>query len=443
VTDRTSSSGRLTDLLGDERQPPGVRALIDLRPLQEPERMPVTATYLERLLEAYAATPVAGASVIPILRPRRPDPSERLADMGLVVAGRRWLPPTGRVLRTVGLAVDAVALRVAEVRAEAGAELIESRGTLLHTCGGATPIVTRLPMVVTLLDLAPWELPERYARTMAARLARRVRERTLRQAARVLVASRATAESAQRLLELEPERVGIVPLAPDPVFQRPVSPDATARLRAAYAIPERYLVVGGRYDARSDLPTLLAALAALRVEAPAEGLAEWPPVIVLVGAAGTEGGLSTVARLAERHGVLDLVRLTPELERADVAALEASAVAHIQPARSDAVGLATLDALAAGVPVIASRSGLLPELVGPAGIIVEPRDPGRMASAIRTLWNGGSVARQITHQARTRSATWSRSWADVARETRGTYATVVAEHDRGPDAARPSDAAIG
>jgi glycosyltransferase involved in cell wall biosynthesis len=71
--------------------------------------------------------------------------------------------------------------------------------------------------------------------------------------------------------------------------------------------------------------------------------------------------------------------------------------------------------------VIASRTGPLPEIVGPAGIVVEPRDPGRMAMALRAMWLDGPVAHQVRRTAQQRSATASRSWADVARDTRRAY----------------------
>ena len=114
------------------------------------------------------------------------------------------------------------------------------------------------------------------------------------------------------------------------------------------------------------------------------------------------------------------------------AALGSGAVGHVQPALSDATGISALEALASGIPVIASRTGALPEIVGPAGIIVEPRDPGRLAAALATLWSGGPVATQVTRAARARAAGPRRRWADVARDTRMAYASAV-QHAPGID----------
>ncbi|CAN5753777.1 hypothetical protein BH24CHL8_BH24CHL8_06790 [soil metagenome] len=405
---------------------------MDVRPLQERQRAPITAAYLERLLKAFAADPRPGESFAFVVRGIRDDPTAALEAAGLPVTARRRLPPTTRLFRSAGLTLDSFLLRGAEMRVAAGAEDAGAAGTLYHTAGGAVPIGSGLPVVATLLDLAPWELPERYAATTAARFGHRLRARNLRDAARVIVASQATAQAARRLLHLPEERLAVVPLAVDPAF-RPQAADTEryAALRARFDLPPRYLVFSGRYDARKDFATLFASLAALRQQAailPAAAAAAgaWPPVVVLAGAAGDGHEDSpAVARSARRAKVADLIRLTPQLDADDLAALQAGAVAHVQPALSDDTGLAVSEALAVGIPVICSRVGALPETVGPAGMIVEPADPARLAAAIRAIWEGGAVARQVTRRARQRANGPQRTWADVARETRTVYAAVL------------------
>lgn len=414
---------------------PGVRVVMDVRPLQERHRAPITAAYLDRLLQAFAADPVSGESFAFVLRGIRDDPTVELEAAGLPVAARRHLPPTSRLFRSFGLTLDSFLLRGAELHVAAGAQEAGAAGTLYHTAGGAVPIASGLPVVATLLDLAPWELPGRYAATAAARFGHRLRARNLRDAARVMVASRATAEAAQRLLHLPDESMAVVPLAADPAFKpRAADAERSASLRVRFDLPPRYLVFAGRYDARKDFATLFAALAALREQAPSSpgprsgpvDPAAWPPVVVLAGAAGDGHEDSpAVARHARRAGVADLVRLTPQLDPRDLAALQAGALAHVQPALSDGTGLAVSEALAVGIPVICSRVGALPEAVGAAGIIVEPADPQRLAVAIRAIWEGGAVARQVARRARQGAAGPRRTWADVARETRAVYAAAL------------------
>lgn len=406
----------------------GTRVMIDLRPLQEPTRAPITATYLRSLVRAVEAQPLPDEEVIEVLRVGRADPLSddgSATGAGLAIVGRRWLPPPSNALRSLlGVPVDGVLLRVAQARTGTGA----GAGSVFHTASGATPLRSAMPVVSTLLDLAPWELPERYTATRVARLARRARETALRRATLVLVASRATADAAARLVGLDRDRIRVLPLAADASFA-PDAADPTRRaaLVAALRLPERYLVVGGRYDARSDLPTLLAALRSLRDGGTSE--AELPHV-VLVGVATADEAHDRIAALVRHHQVRDLVHATPPLAVAERAVLEAGAVGHVQVALSDATAMGALEALAVGVPVIASRAGALPEAVGPAGIIVEPGDPTRLANALVAMWSDGQVAEQVTRSAR-RAAEGRRTWADVCRDTRAAWASVAVP---GPDA---------
>jgi glycosyltransferase involved in cell wall biosynthesis len=83
-----------------------------------------------------------------------------------------------------------------------------------------------------------------------------------------------------------------------------------------------------------------------------------------------------------------------------------------------------MEALAAGVPVIASAVGALSEIVGTAGILVEPGDPARLATAIAAVWADVDPYPGLLAAARER-ATAHRTWADVARETRAIWAEVA------------------
>ena len=338
---------------------PGARVVIDLRPLQEPERTPITAAYLERLLAAYAARPLAGESFVVLLRTLRDDPADRFEPLGLVVAGRRRVPPTARLLRSGGLTIDSFLLRGAEIGAGWGAAEAGASGAVYHTAGGAVPLGSRLPVVATLLDLAPWELPETYARSAVARFGHRLRARVLRDAARLIVCSPTLAESARRTIHIRPERISIVPLAADDAFMPAAAePFRLAALRARLELPERYLVFSGRYDARKDLGTLFSALAGLRSEAPPRGGGAWPPIVVLAGAAATTASdVAAMGRAAERFGVPDLVHLTPRLTPDELATLESGAAGFVFPSLTEGTGLAVLEALAMGIPVVASRTG--------------------------------------------------------------------------------------
>jgi glycosyltransferase involved in cell wall biosynthesis len=450
---QTGRLGAATDL----PPPPGVRVVLDARPLQEPGRGPLTATYLDGLLAAFDADPLEGESFALLLRSDLDDPTTRFER--LEVIGRRMLPPT-HLLRSAALTVDTFVLSGASVGAAWRADHGGAAGAVYHAAGGAIPLATGLPLVVTLLDLAPWELPAVYQRGPAARFGQRLRGRLLRDASAVIVGSEAVAVTARRLLRLRRDRLRVVRLAPRPAFTfwpgggvNGASPDAgstagAAALEAArrvdhraererLGLPERYLVYTGRFDARQDLATLLRALARLAAAGRPEDLPSevpWPPRVLLVGASPEDR--ASLARAAAREGVGDSLVYAPRLADERLAVLVRGARAAILPAISDAAGLPALEAIACGTPVIASAVGALPEIVGSAGIVVQPRDAERLAAAVATAWSDEPVYGRLAAAARERAETDRRTWADVANETRRIYAEVAMGR-----AARPSELA--
>ena len=260
----------------------GMRVVLDARPLQEPDRAPATAAYLGGLLGAFDAEPLAGESFAFFLQSDLDDPTtsfDRLA-----VVGRRLLPPT-RLLRSAAMTVDPFLLRGAALGAAWRAERGGAGGAVYHAAGGSTlPLASGLPVVVTLLDLAPWELAGAFQRTPATRFGQRIRGRLLRDADAVIVGSDAVGAAARRLLRLRRERIRVIPFAPRDAFTLD-GPDGSAE-RERLGLPERYLVYAGRYDARQDLATLLRALAELAAAGRPPSLPEedpWPPRILLVG----------------------------------------------------------------------------------------------------------------------------------------------------------------
>jgi len=420
---------RLGEGAGPPPAPSGARVLVDVRPLQDPDRAPATAVYLRSLLAAYAADPLPGETFVILLDLGADDPTA--AFPGLPVVGKRRLPIT-RLFRSGALTLDPFLVRGAAIASGRGGERPAGSRVVAHAVAGALPIGPGLPVVATLLDLAPWELPGQYQRSPAARFGQRLRAQLLRDADAVLVGSAAVARAATSLLRIRPSCLRVIPLAGGDAFA-PFSMEGTevgdaqraalAADRERFGIPERYLVYTGRHDARHDLATLLDALARLAAAGRPPRLARgvpWPPRILLVNTTPDDRAAAAVA--AAGAGVGELLHYTPALPADQVARLVAGARAAVHPVVSDAAALPVLDALAAGTPVVASATGALSEVVGPAGLLVEPRNPDRLAHALRAAWADDRVHRGIAGAAAARGAGDRRTWADVARETRRVYA---------------------
>jgi glycosyltransferase involved in cell wall biosynthesis len=406
---------------------PGLRVVMDVRALQEPTRAPRTAAYLEGLLGAFDADPLLGESFAFLLASDEDDPTARFERLDVI--GRRLLPPI-RLLRSAALTVDPFLLRGASVGAAWRAGSSGAAGAVYHTAGGGLPIASGLPTVATLLDLAPWEMPRAFQRSTTSRFGQRLRARLLGDAAAVLVASDAVGRAARRLLHLRRDRVRVVPLAARPAYAVGPATLAERRPRARAIVErlglgERYLVYPGRHDVRQDSATMLAALASLAAGGRPTDLdpdAPWPPRVLVLDA--TPDDRASLARVAARHAASDHLVYAPMLPVDESAAVVAASRGVVLPMASEASGLAALDAIAAGVPVIASAVGTLPDVVGTAGILVEPRDRDRLAAALTAAWGDDAVWAGLVEAAHERATSGMRTWADVAADVRAIYADV-------------------
>jgi len=300
-----------------------------------------------------------------------------------------------------------------------------------HAVAGAAPVFSGLPVLVTLLDLAPWELPAVFQRGPIARFGQRLRTQLLRDAATVIVTSPSVARLARRFLRIPDERLAVIPLAPEPAFVAVGALPADAIAEAGRAerlrlgLPDRYLVYAGRYDARHDLRTLLGALGRLGSQPRPRGLGRgtpWPPTVLLVGTSPED--CAAIARSAAREHVGDHLVYASTLDSDALAGLVAGARAVVHPARSDAAALPVIDALAAHVPVVASSVGAVPDIVGAAGLLVPPGDVERLATALRSIWSDDRLRASLAAAAAERPSN-ARTWRDVAEETRRVYDAAV------------------
>jgi glycosyltransferase involved in cell wall biosynthesis len=196
----------------------------------------------------------------------------------------------------------------------------------------------------------------------------------------VRLADRLVATCTDEVFELvrlgaDPARISIVPCGVDPHLFRPVGPAAPRR--PGY----HRLVVVSRLVERKGVGTAISALAGV-------------PGAELVVAGGAEPDRMSRDRearrllaLAQRTGVADRVQLLGRVTRCDLPALLRSADAVVCVPWYEPFGIVPLEAMACGVPVVASAVGGLTDTVvdGLTGVLVPPRDADHVARALRGL----------------------------------------------------------
>lgn len=124
-------------------------------------------------------------------------------------------------------------------------------------------------------------------------------------------------------------------------------------------------------------------------------------------------------RLSQRLGLRNRVHLLGWVPEPDKLALVRDSVAFVHPTRFEAFGLAPLEAMALGVPVVASGVGGLPELVGSGGFLAPVGHPDALGAVITTLTGDASERRKRSQAAQKQAAVYS--WDAAARAAETTY----------------------
>ena len=195
-------------------------------------------------------------------------------------------------------------------------------------------------------------------------------------------------------------------LARGATVHTPAVPGGEVRARAL-AGGDRYLLALGTVEPRKDLPTLVAAFDALAADDPALRL-------VIAGGDGWGAEALTAAIAAARHH--DRVVRLGWVEDADRDALLRGATVYCYPSLYEGFGLPPLEAMSAGVPVVATRAGAIPEVCGDAAVLVDVGDADALGAALARVlgdepYRNALVARGAAHVA---GFSWRTTCADFA-----------------------------
>jgi glycosyltransferase involved in cell wall biosynthesis len=194
-------------------------------------------------------------------------------------------------------------------------------------------------------------------------------------------------------LGLAAERTVVIPVGLGPEF-RPGVPSPAQRER--YGLGPHYALYVGNFLPHKNLPRLLRAWAALDASLRARHR--------LVLAGGNGAGRSALAGLAATLGLGERVVFPGLVDDDDLPALYGGAATVVVPSLEEGFGLPALEAMACGAPVVASRRGALPEVVGDAGVLVDPEDERALAGALARVLGSAPERETLARQGLARAA---------------------------------------
>jgi glycosyltransferase involved in cell wall biosynthesis len=292
---------------------------------------------------------------------------------------------------------------------------------LLHHMGG-NMLRSRPPGLVTIHDLQPFAHPEHFSRGKGGYLALTVPS-ALRRAVLVVTLTEHARNDVVERMSIDRDRILLVPPGIGRVAEPPSAAEV-ARMRDVYGIGSRpyFLYPAITYPHKNHL-TLVRAFAQVAARHPDAAL------VLTGGAARAEEPLRAeidALRLESR------VRRLGRIPRRDLDVLIGGAAALAFPSSYEGFGIPVLEAMGRHCPVIASSATALPEVVGDAGILVDPYDVDGWAEAMIDLLEDEARGRELGELGYERAGqfTWERSVQALSEAYRVALSSLGTDRER-------------
>jgi glycosyltransferase involved in cell wall biosynthesis len=270
---------------------------------------------------------------------------------------------------------------------------LERPAVLLNTLPEGV-LGSRVPQVTVVHDVIPLAFPLDYPRQQF--YFRRLVPMILHESRAVIAVSEATRGDVITAYGLDPERVHAVPNGYDLSRFAP-----TGQATDDGGVP--YVLYVGSLLPHKNLPRLVESIARVGRRS---------PVRLVVAGGGTAARTADLRAMADRLGArLDLMPYVPQQV---LPALYRGARLVAMPSLAEGFGLPALEAMACGTPVVVGNTSAMPEVVGDAGLLVDPQDVDDISRAILRLLTEEPLRKELIARGLSRAATFS--WERTARQ---------------------------
>ncbi|TAK35122.1 MAG: glycosyltransferase family 1 protein [Chloroflexota bacterium] len=293
------------------------------------------------------------------------------------------------------------------------------RPDLVHVQNAVAPWCPN-PVVATIHDLSFETNPETYPAGIRSRLKKLV-PATARKAAVVITVYHVVREQLVDLYGIPREKIEVIPNGCAPYFRPIDDPAILAAARAQYNLPDKYLLYAGSIIPRKNVTGVVEAFARLKRNHAVE------EKLVLVGE-NRWGRGEEVFRAIERLGLSSEVVVVGWVHPTELPSIYSQATAFVFPSHYESFGLPVVEAMACGVPPIASNVHALPEIVGQAGLLVDPLNVDDIAQAMVRMVKEPGLRDRLKAEGLSRAKLFS--WERDAHATLAVYERVCTSRTR-------------
>jgi glycosyltransferase involved in cell wall biosynthesis len=280
---------------------------------------------------------------------------------------------------------------------------------VFHSTSLIMPPLRKAKGVLTIYDLTFMLFPEYHGKGMQA-ITRDIRKYVSRSDC-VIAISEHTKRDIMEHLQVPEERVRVTMLAADERYRPVNDPEAITTAKSKFGIDGDYILYTGTLEPRKNIPALIRAYAQLRHEA---------KITHRLVLAGKKGWLyDEILESVRTLGLEKDVIFTGYVADEDMLYLYNGAELFVYPSFYEGFGLPPLEAMACGCPVVTSNTSSLPEVMGDAGLMVDPNRPEELAEAMWRILDNGELRSELRAKGLQRAAEFS--WQRCAEETLAVY----------------------
>lgn len=263
-----------------------------------------------------------------------------------------------------------------------------------------------LRTIITVHDLVAFMFPSTHA-AKAVVIERLTLRMALKKARHVLVVSDNTKQDLRKRFDYPEKKITETPCAASELFFKPAPPpQELEKFRTEMNLPEKFLLSVGTLEPRKNFPVLIKSFVNFK---------KWHPEfkLVIVGKKGWKYG--KIEETLKEYNIEKEVIFPGYLKNEDLKKMYHLAQTFIFPSLYEGFGIPPLEAMACGCPVVSSSAASMPEVVGEAGILVDPKNAYKMADAVSSLTDNEDVRTMLRERGYQQAKKFS--WQESAKKT--------------------------
>ncbi len=274
-----------------------------------------------------------------------------------------------------------------------------------------------LSVIITVHDLVAFFYPLTHS-TKAVIVERLALPLAIKKARHIFTVSENTQKDIIKRFHCRKNKIQVVPCGLSPFYTNPVSPLELEKVGEKFLLPKNFILAVGTLEPRKNLNTLIKSFVIVKRKLPGFKL-------VIIGKQGWN--YKSIEKNIQHLKLKDDILFLGYLEESDLQKVYKLATVFVFPSLYEGFGIPPLEAMACGCPVVSSNTSSMPEVIGDAGILIDPKNAFKLANALIDLIENDQVRNMFIERGRERIKKFN--WEESAHTVLKTFKAICQSHD--------------